>query len=342
MRHLILIAAALPIVTASMALANWARSDVAHRSYRNDVEIHNSTTLYQKHLQGLTHDSMTGIEKAPARLLSDACKTTAQRWQNQLDTDFHVVIETPFVVIGDLPAAQLKRHYTEVVVPTADAIRHTYSEAEIDEPVVLMLFATEESYRIHSRRLFAQQNASVYGYYKPSNRTVAINLESGLGTLVHELTHAIFDFDFANMPIWLNEGIASLHEQATFVGGNTNGDQTSSHSRIVGQVNWRYPIVKDAIDSGRLKSIEDLLADSAGFRGPRQGVNYAHARYLCMYLQKQNKLAALYKSLRDPIDDHAKANKPNDYDRRIFQAMFPGKSWQEIDHDFQQWAVSLE
>ena len=322
-----------------MAIANWARSDDSYPSYRNDIHFLTPDAILTKVTSGQTlpSDTTRDASVAPSThqvtqsanpQLRQACDSSAQRWQRQLDPGFNVFIATPFVIVGDLPLAELQRHYQEVVLPTTHAIQHCYSKTSIQEPVVLMLFATERSYRINSRKLFAQRNASVYGYYKPSNRTVAINLESGLGTLVHELTHAILDFDFQDLPLWLNEGIASLHEQATF--------STEQHSpRIVGQINWRYPIVRDAIRSGRLVPIETLLSDSEGFRGAREGVNYAHARYLCMYLQRKHKLVPLYQSMRDNTP------RSSDAGAELLQDMFPGQSWTEINHDFRQWLLSL-
>ncbi len=80
----------------------------------------------------------------------------------------------------------------------------------------MLVFNGEESYNRYCNALFGDSGISVYGYYKPQLRTLALNLATGGGTLTHELTHALVDFDFPEVPAWFNEGLASLHEQCRF------------------------------------------------------------------------------------------------------------------------------
>jgi hypothetical protein len=239
-----------------------------------------------------------------------------------------MIVYPPFIVAGDVSTAELDHHLGSVILPTASAIQHTYCETEPDEPILVLLFSDEGTYRQHTHRLFSQTNVSIYGYYKSATRTVGLNLASGTGTLAHELTHALFDFDFPEIPLWLNEGIASLHEQAKSVGGQ-------QARRFVGQMNWRYPILNDAIHSGTLRSIRELVETPNGFRGVGEGVNYAQARFLCMYLQQQGKLVALYKSLRKEFHRDSTGAE-------TLRSLFPGSSWAEIDDEFQKWAIALD
>jgi len=53
---------------------------------------------------------------------------------------------------------------------------------------------------------------------------------------VHEMTHALIEFDFPKVPCWFNEGFASLFEQCSTAGG-----------KIRGLVNWRLPLLQRAI-----------------------------------------------------------------------------------------------
>ena len=41
-----------------------------------------------------------------------------------------------------------------------------------------------------------------------------MNIGTGGGTLVHELTHSLIAFDFPHVPDWFNEGLASLPSDA--------------------------------------------------------------------------------------------------------------------------------
>lgn len=329
MRNLLLAATAIPIVTASIALAEWARSDVPYRSFRNDV---NASVAVHSNFVGDPPPHVDAPDTSAE--IVDRCKQTADRWRNRLGSQFGLVVHEPFIIAGDLSQDELNCHYRQVIAPTVAAIENTLTAKRADEPVLVLLFSDEDSYRHHSNQQFGKRKASVYGYYKPSSRTVVINLASGLGTLVHELSHALFDFDFANMPLWLNEGIASLHEQAKFV--NFPNDPV-----LVGEINWRYPILLDAINAKTLPTVQQLIVDKWQLRGgSREGLQYAYARYFCMYLQEQGKLQSLYKQMRDC---RSSGGKTGDGLRtvEIVQNLF-ADSWETIDQDFQSWAIALQ
>ena len=107
--------------------------------------------------------------------------------------------------------------------------------------------------------LFGDSGISIYGYYKPSVRTLLANIATGDGTLLHELTHALLDFELPDAPVWLNEGLASLHEQCRF---RSDGDGPW----IEGLVNWRLEGLQQVIRQGRLRSLGSMI-EELDFRG---------------------------------------------------------------------------
>ncbi len=312
-----MISVGVAVVAASMAVADWARSDMDVASCRNEVQI--------SFREG---ELVTISDEANDDVLAPACAELAEHWALRLGIDCNVVAYAPFVIAGDLPAQELRHQYHETIHPAAQAIQATYCKSKPDAPIVVLLFENEVSYRRHSERLFAQKQVSIYGYYKPSTRTLTINLATGAGTLVHELTHALVDFDFPRIPLWLNEGLGSLHEQSRFV---TNNDDESL--RIEGLVNWRLPILLTAIDEGQLESIHELV-QSGRFRGTDESLNYAYARSLCMFLQYQGKLTQLYATLRGRIEQDTSG-------AATLQELFPDQSWQDIDRQFRDWVSQL-
>jgi hypothetical protein len=107
-----------------------------------------------------------------------------------------------------------------------------------------------------------------------------------------------------------------------------------NNKNIKGYVNWRLPRLQEAISKKEYKSIEKLIAlDDDTFYGADSDLNYAHARYLCMFMQEHNVLKTFYKSYRDGYNKNSDAKT---YLETIF-----AKSIGEIDSDFLSWVKTL-
>jgi hypothetical protein len=241
-----------------------------------------------------------------------------------------VIVHSPFVIAGDLSEDELDAWHRRTIRPAAEAIANCYTKVAPTAPITILLFADERSYRSYAEKLFSDRGVSVYGYYKPSLRTMVMNISTGGGTLVHELTHALVDFDFPAIPDWFNEGLASLHEQCRF---RTDEGGIKGPS-IEGLVNWRLPALQKAIAEGRLRPLEELIG-SDDFRGRLEGLNYAEARYFCLYLQERGLLQKFYRAFRDD-------RRPDRLGLKTAKAMFPDQSWDELNLAFRRWAAGLK
>lgn len=164
-----------------------------------------------------------------------------------------------------------------------------YFKARPTEPICILLFSNGRVYRDQAKRLFGDTDVAYYGYFKPDERTLVMNIGTGGGTLIHELTHALMDEDFPDVPDWVDEGIASLHEQCA--------SKPWKRGRLVGDVNWRLPALQKAVRERTLRPLRDLMIKD-DFRGALESLNYAQARYFCMYMQQQGVLATFYKAFR--------------------------------------------
>jgi hypothetical protein len=225
---------------------------------------------------------------------------------------------------------ELANWHRRTIQPAAEAIANCYTKTAPDKPITILLFADEKSYRAAAERLFGDRKVSVYGYYKPSLRTMVMNIGTGGGTLVHELTHALVDFDFPAIPDWFNEGLASLHEQCRF-----KADEHGIKGPFIdGLANWRLPALQKAIAEGRLRPLEALIGED-DFRGRLEGLNYAQARYFCMYLQERGLLRTFYHTFRD-------GRKDDRLGLRTAKALFPDQSWDEVNAAFRRWAAGLK
>jgi hypothetical protein len=170
-----------------------------------------------------------------------------------------------------------------------------------------------------------------------------MNIDTGGGTLVHEIVHPFIAANFPECPSWFNEGLASLYEQS----GESRG-------RIRGRTNWRLAGLQEVIQPkpkpkpdeqakakpdtkseaklaakpGNVPEREDAVppaepeeqkplptfkmlcgTSTYEFYSEDPGSNYAQARYLCYYLQQQGLLREYYRQFRRNV-----RNDPTGYE----------------------------
>ncbi|MFW6132455.1 MAG: hypothetical protein ACOC8F_01060 [Planctomycetota bacterium] len=227
----------------------------------------------------------------PPEPLVDACRAASKLWRRKLGGDFRVVVRPPFVVAGRAKLragdgeVRLERLVATSVVRPARAMWSSYFTARPARPVVVLLFDDAQTYREQAEKLFGDTDVPHFGYCR-GDGTLVMNIATGTGTLVHELTHALIAPDFIAVPTWFNEGLASLHEQCRV-----------GPERITGLCNWRLPALQAAVRDEDLRPLRELVT-ARDFYGPQRGLNYAHARYFVMYLQQRGRLKRFYKTFR--------------------------------------------
>ncbi|HSZ58846.1 MAG TPA: hypothetical protein VK797_24615 [Tepidisphaeraceae bacterium] len=212
-----------------------------------------------------------------------------EQWKPRLEAEgLHCLAASPFVIAGDGTAQQLAAYRDQTILAAAKALWATYFDTRPAEPILILLFESEAPYKRLSKKWFDDGNVPHFGYYRQRDRVMVMNVATGTGTLVHELTHALIAPDFPHVPAWFNEGLASLYEQCTL-----------SESSIRGLVNWRLPALQQAIRENKLRPLEELIADPDFYGPERSGLNYAEARYLMLYLQEHHMLVDYYRQFRD-------------------------------------------
>ncbi|MBI5760186.1 MAG: hypothetical protein HZA46_16840 [Planctomycetales bacterium] len=216
------------------------------------------------------------------------CGHTADSLSPKLPASCRIVLRPPFVIAGDCDEDVLERAYRETILPISNALWRTYFDHRPIVPITIVLLSNDEAYHDVARRLDGNTVRSYDGYYQRSARRMVLNISTGTGTLAHELCHALAEFDCPEMPEWFDEGLASLHEETAF---------TDDGLQLVGQPNWRLRLLPDAIRSGELPTVQQLLTRQA-FRSHGEGLSYAHAQALCLYLQDRGLLAAYYRKLK--------------------------------------------
>lgn len=212
--------------------------------------------------------------------------------------EFSFVIQKPFVVIGDESKEALQQHAEGTVKWAVDRLKQDFFPNDPKQILDIWLFKDAASYEKHAQLLFGETPSTPYGYYSIAHKALVMNIDTGGGTLVHEIVHPFMEANFPACPPWLNEGMGSLYEQC----GDADG-------HIHGFTNWRLPGLQQAIRSKSVPSFEELTGmDEKAFYNWDKGTNYAQARYLCYYLQAKGVLVKFYKEF------HARQRKdPSGY-----------------------------
>jgi hypothetical protein len=217
-------------------------------------------------------------------------------------TDFRVTSESPFVIVSNESDPRVRGDRVKTLRWAVARLRKDFFRVLPPEPIEVWLLRDRETYRAVSRERFAVEPTSPFGFFVAPRRAIVINIETGNGTLVHEIIHPLMAANFPNCPAWLNEGLASLYEQCTDRDG-----------RIWGLPNWRLRRLQVAIANSRLRTIESLCQTSSSeFYGDDAALNYAEARYLCLYLQENGQLSQYFHQFR-----HAALDDPSGYQTLI-------------------------
>jgi len=213
--------------------------------------------------------------------------------------EFTIVIQPPFVVVGDESAAVVKAHSEHTVKWAVDKLKQDYFAKDPKEILDIWLFKDSASYERNALALFGEKPTTPYGYYSSRHKALIMNISTGGGTLVHEIVHPFVEANFPDCPPWLNEGLGSLYEQS----GEING-------HIHGYTNWRLPGLQAAIKAGRVPPFKDLMSlSSRSFYDDDKGTNYGQSRYLCYYLQQRGLLVKYYREFVNHQKDDSSGYK---------------------------------
>ncbi len=269
---------------------------------------------------------LLAIPAAPATkpTIDQKCRDLQAKWQDRFDDErMNCLLCPPFVLAGDGGDGRLRRYRDQTVLAAADALHRKFFDQQPTEPILILLFESAEPYRRLSKKWFGDKDISPYGYFRRDNIMV-MNVGTGTGTLVHELTHALIKPDFPAVPDWFNEGLGSLFEQCTLA----NND-------IHGLPNWRLPALQKAIRANKLRPLRELLEDDHFYADDHVGPNYAQARYLLMYLQEGGKLAEFYKQLKAHQADDPSGLK-------TLETVVAPQSLEQFEKAWRSWVMTLK
>jgi hypothetical protein len=208
---------------------------------------------------------------------------------------FHIVLERPFLVIGDDSPTRVRQWSQGTIRWAVDRLKRQYFSKNPDHVINIWLFKDKPSYEQNVRDIFGRRPHTPFGYYSPSEKALVMNIDTGGGTLVHEIVHPLVAANFPDCPSWLNEGLGSLYEQCS-----------TNNGRIWGLTNWRLRGLHEALqdEEYEMPTFETLCGTTTReFYNEDPGTNYAQARYLLYYLQEEGLLEKYYHEFRRSAKD---------------------------------------
>lgn len=154
-----------------------------------------------------------------------------------------------------------------------------YFDAPLTQAQRIAVFENKRAFVRHTQM-------DAFGFYAYDDRTIYTYARSGYGTLWHELMHAaVHQNAKCTPPDWFNEGLASFYEMAVLRDGHVVG----------GFTNWRHPILKAAIERGKVTPLATLMRKTE-----LSAADLALARFVFVYLWLHGELESFARAyLRD-------------------------------------------
>jgi hypothetical protein len=206
-----------------------------------------------------------------------------------------------------------------------DVLARFVAEFDFSGPQTLTtvyLFAEQGLLREHALNQHgAEISGEMFAYTFPLDASISIWHSGGLGTVGHEVFHALLDRNAPYAPPWLNEGAAALFEEfRSTPDGGIEGTFRADH--------WRIPHLLDAVKIGP----GDLLAmdwrafdDSISLQA-----HHAKAKFFAMFLQDRD-------ALRDVVTRYAVRDLFEETDDVAVLEDLLGEDWGVIVRDFEDW-----
>lgn len=267
-----------------------------------------------------TRSARTHAAKADA--LTHACKNVALELRPRLPASYRVVVRAPFVLAGDLTEAEFDHLHDEAVVPVTNALWRSFYDRRPNQPVTIVALKDEAGFCATAAMLDGYEPQAYAGYTQRAFRRIVLNLGTGDGTLAHELAHVLALFDFPEMPEWFDEGLAALHESATF---------SDDSLTMIGMHNWRTRLLCEALRANELPALETVMRTPA-FRGEGEGLHYAQVRSFCHYLQDRGLLSHFYRKFRGAVHDDPSGTS-------TLCELLGASTIDEVDRDFRKWIL---
>src|SRR5262245_51631180 len=111
---------------------------------------------------------LSSVHLAAAEPSADELAARAKSLEQKLaGQGYTVLVEPPFVVIGDSPAGEVKKIATGFLRSKVQLLEKDYFSKRPDKLIEVWLFKNEKSFRKGAKKFFNDTPDTPYGYYSP-------------------------------------------------------------------------------------------------------------------------------------------------------------------------------
>ena len=166
-----------------------------------------------------------------------------------------------------------------------DYFSENFGKPQIDAWIVIHHYTSNSDLHQHAKKNGGPPCKGIFGYFDPVSQRSANKANPGLiGTLNHELTHAFIYWNAPELPRWLEEGIAALHE---------NTDPQFKGLRNP----WRQRFLSSPTKNKKIFCNSVLRMSINEFESDPKPASIS--RYAMRNIQASGKLSDLYRRVRD-------------------------------------------
>ena len=235
--------------------------------------------------EGTVEMDRNTLAKLPQRLpgigIRDPVQPVVQALTQKVP-GIRVIQKDVFLVAGYEDETRLERHYERGIKDFYRYFKKQYFPHDPKRPIVAIIAPSPEPLIKATEQLYPDVKIPKYapflGYYNPAdNLIMATGGDTGYGTLLHELIHALMASDFPEAPLWLNEGLGSLYERTRW-----------THDRLEPLPNWRMDVLKE----DRVGSLGEIA--SLAERPDVHLQEIAKIRLLFLFLDQKRLIVDLY------------------------------------------------
>src|SRR3954466_7579430 len=99
--------------------------------------------------------------------LDQKCQSLLERWQPRLKHEgMSYLVSPPFVIAGDGGTARLRRYDSATIRASTNALQREFLNPKPTEPILILLFESDDPYRRLAKEWFGDADVSPYGYFR--------------------------------------------------------------------------------------------------------------------------------------------------------------------------------